>query len=195
MLGTESLAAKVYRVPTSQPVVFVTIDDGWVRDPRIVGLVQSDHLAPTLFLVGAAAAEDAGYFRALAGAGASIEDHTLTHPYLNRLSLSAQEHQICGAADQELRLFGVRATLLRPPYGAMNTMTRRAARTCRLRAVVEWTATMDAGHLTVRGGRLQAGDIVLLHFRPTLYADLTALVERIRQAGLTVAHLEDYLQV
>src|SRR5207248_6491259 len=38
---TGTLAEIISRVPTSQPVVFVTIDDGWVRDPRVVQLLQS----------------------------------------------------------------------------------------------------------------------------------------------------------
>jgi hypothetical protein len=52
---------------------------------------------------------------------------------------------------------------------------------------------MDAGELTVRGGHLGPGDIILLHFRPTLASDLATLVDKIRQAGLTVGRLEDYL--
>jgi hypothetical protein len=75
----------------------------------------------------------------------------------------------------------------------MNTLTRQAARACGMRAVVEWSAAMDGGELTVRGGRLGPGDIVLLHFRPTLASDLALLLDKIRAAGLTVGRLEDYL--
>ena len=187
------LAPVFNRIATAQPVVFITIDDGWVRDNRVIDLVRSNQLPVTVFLLNSAARGDVGYFRALQAAGATIEDHTLTHPYLNRLPEPAQEREICGAAAQDAALFGARPTLVRPPYGAMNNATRVAAHHCGLRAVVQWDATMDGRQFVVRGGRLQPGDIVILHFRPTLFADLTALLDRIHQSGLTIGHLESYL--
>jgi peptidoglycan/xylan/chitin deacetylase (PgdA/CDA1 family) len=193
-LGRGPLAPVLNRVATSQPVVFITIDDGWTRDPRVPMLIAQRHLPITVFLLNQAGREDVGYFRSLVAAGATIEDHTLTHPYLTRLRESAQQHQICGAADEDQRLFGARPTLMRPPYGAMNRTTRYAAAQCHLQAVVQWSATMSNGVLTVLGGHLQHGDIILLHFLPTLYDDLNRLIADIAQAGLSVAHLEAYLR-
>src|SRR5258708_28107344 len=39
------------------------------------------------------------YFRQLQQAGALIEDHTLTHPVMTRLSYAQQKYQICHSAD------------------------------------------------------------------------------------------------
>jgi hypothetical protein len=54
---------------------------------------------------------------------------------------------------------------------------------------------MSNGTLTVIGGHLQRGDIILLHFVPSLYDDLSRLLVDIAQSGLTVGHLETYLRV
>jgi peptidoglycan/xylan/chitin deacetylase (PgdA/CDA1 family) len=187
------LAPVIYRVATTQPVVFLTIDDGWVRDPQVIVFIQDHHLPVTIFLIAAASREGPPYFQALQTAGASIEDHTLTHPRLPTLGLAAQEHQICGAADDDARTYGTRPTLMRPPYGLENRVTQRAAAVCQMKAVVEWSAVMSNGRLTALGGHLQPGYIIILHFRPTLLTDLEAAVAAIEAARLTVGRLESYL--
>jgi len=46
------------------------------------------------------------------------------------LSYAEQVKEICGEADLQEQQFGRRPTLFRPPGGAYNTNTRRAAATC-----------------------------------------------------------------
>ncbi len=183
------------RLHVDRPVVFVTIDDGWTRDARAARLLSDLHLPVTAFLIDAAAAEDPAYFRGLQAAGATIQDHTLSHPDLRRLSLARQEHELCGAADSLAARFGARPTLMRPPYGSYNLATQRASATCGLRAVVTWDVEVKYGQISFADARrnLLPGDIVLLHFRPELHNDLHVLLRQIRADQLTVARLEDYL--
>jgi peptidoglycan/xylan/chitin deacetylase (PgdA/CDA1 family) len=130
--------AGVFKVPTTKPVVFLTIDDGWVPSQPALRLVRKRHVPVTAFLIDRAWRRDPAYFRALRAAGASLEDHTLTHPPLSDLQLAAQRRQICGAATAAATGLGVRPTLLRPPYGLYDRDPRRAAAACHLTAVVEF---------------------------------------------------------
>lgn len=189
----EKLAPVYFKVPTTKREVFITIDDGWVTSQPALRLIRRRHLSVTAFLVDQARRRNPAYFRALRAAGASIEDHTLTHPVLSHLPLAAQKRQICGAATRQASEFGVRPTLLRPPYGVYDRDTRRAAAACHLTAVVEWTATVDRGRLVVVGSRLQPGDIILLHFTSRLPSDLTVALDAIRRAHLTVGRLASAL--
>jgi len=183
------------RLRTDQPVVFITIDDGWTRDARAARLIKDLNLPVTLFLIDAAVREDPAYFRGLHDAGATIEDHTLTHPDLRRLGQSRQEYELCGAADSFAARFGRRPTLMRPPYGSYDWATQRAAAACGLKAVVMWDVEVKAGRISFADARshLEPGDVVLLHFRPELYNDLQVLLSQVRSDRLTVARLEDYL--
>jgi peptidoglycan/xylan/chitin deacetylase (PgdA/CDA1 family) len=174
-------------------VVFLTIDDGYFRDPRVVDFIKTNRLPITVFLLTRAGREDPAYFKALQAAGAAIEDHTLTHPRLPTLSLPAQQREICAAADDDARTYGARPTLMRPPYGVENRATQQAAAACGMKAVVEWTATVDNGHLTAIQGRLKPGYILILHFRPSLFTDLQAAVTAIQASDLTIGLLEAYL--
>lgn len=188
----------VQRIATSDRVVFITIDDGTYKDPAFLARVRRTHLPVSVFLTNAAAAAGHGvdYFRALQSAGAVIEDHTLHHPYLTRVSPAVRREEICGAADKDLRSFGRRAQLLRPPYGAWDASVLATAKACRLHAVVGWDAVMPerGGLQTWNGsGRLKPGDIVLLHFLPGLDGQIARLLAVIRAQHLRVALLEDYL--
>ena len=87
-----------------------------------------------------------------------------------------------------------RRPLFRPPFGAFDRATRLAAHACHLTAVVEWTATVNDGHLVAVGGRLHRGYIILMHFRPSLLRDLTAALKAIRRAHLTIGRLSSSLE-
>jgi hypothetical protein len=42
--------------------------------------------------------------------------------------------------------------------------------------------------------RIHAGDIILMHFKPTFVQDVLAALRAIHDAGLTPALLEDYIR-
>ncbi|GAC1322406.1 MAG: hypothetical protein NVSMB13_00760 [Mycobacteriales bacterium] len=184
----------VHRVKTTDPVVFITIDDGWVRQPQGQQLLLRQPVPATLFLANAAWRADRPYFQELARAGYPVADHTITHPVLPKLSAARQKAEICQAADDDEVEYGVRPVLFRPPYGATNPATLRAAADCGMTHVVLWSAAVNDGRVDIDGSPvLRPGDIVLMHFRATLYDDLTALMAKIAQAGLRPARLADYL--
>jgi peptidoglycan/xylan/chitin deacetylase (PgdA/CDA1 family) len=184
------LAPVVDHVKTTAPVVFITIDDGYGRDPRVIALVRLLHLPITAFVIRGPALAGRAYWQALQAAGATIEDHTITHPDLRRFSLAAQRHEICSPLDEFALLFGHRPTLFRPPYGDYDAATRWVTASCGLRAVVLWRATMIDGHLAIQGRHFRAGDIILLHWRPSLYDDLSRLVVLVQAQHFTVGRLE-----
>jgi peptidoglycan/xylan/chitin deacetylase (PgdA/CDA1 family) len=123
-----------------------------------------------------------------------VESHTRSHPDLRTLPEEGQRAEICGNADTLERAFGRRPVLFRPPYGAYNEATMRAAAACGMKAVVLWEVSVngaDVGYRTLP--QFRAGDILLMHFRSTFVTELRALADRADEAGLRFALLEDYL--
>ena len=189
-------ARVVFSVHTHEPVVFVTIDDGFVRDRRVLLFLAAYRWPITTFIIGHVAQSAPSYFRRLLALGAAVEDHTWTHPDLPTLTYSAQQSQICQPTRVFPTLLGVHPRLFRAPYGDYDDATRRAATACGFDDLIDWTATMTNGTLTVVGHRrLYAGDIILLHFTHSLYSDLQRLRTMIAAAHLHVARLETYLAV
>jgi peptidoglycan/xylan/chitin deacetylase (PgdA/CDA1 family) len=181
------------RIDTTDPVVFITIDDGSVRSAATADALQRLGVPVTLFLVDDPVRVGRSYFSSLPDA--TVEAHTSTHPDLRTLSEARQRAEICGNVDTIEASFGHRPALLRPPYGNFNDDTRRAAAACGMRAIVLWSVVVEGGSISFRTTpRLRPGDIVLLHFTDALPSDLQVLAERIESAGLTVGSLEDYLR-
>jgi peptidoglycan/xylan/chitin deacetylase (PgdA/CDA1 family) len=186
----------VMQVATKRRVVFVTVDDGVVLDRAFLRLVRDRHLPVSVFLtVSYARGHRAEYFRRLQRAGARIEDHTITHPDLRRVGDQQLHREICTAALREKHLFGRSPTLFRAPYGALDQRVVRTARRCGM-TTVGWDAVMPArgGLETWNGhGRLNRGDIVLLHFVRGLAGQVERVLAEAARRHLTVALLEDYV--
>lgn len=182
------------RLPVRDGVVFIGIDDGWTTDPRAAALISRQHLPVSAFLIDDASRLHPKFFRALQQAGVTIQDHTLTHPVLPRLSADAQRLQICVAADRLGATYGRRPTLLRPPYGLYNQASLQAAASCGIDAVILWDVTVNHGVIRTQGGPVRAGDIVLMHFTPNLYQDLNVLLGLLSRRHLRVARLEDAIR-
>lgn len=187
-------APVINAVVTTDPVVFVTIDDGNVRDDAVIDWLRLKRMPVTAFPTQNIANADPAYFQRLQAAdGAFIQTHSISHPNLKKVSAAEQRRQICEPADRFTTLFGVRPRLFRPPYGGYNATTLQIATECRYDAVVHWRASMNNGRLAVAQGDLRAGDIVLMHFRSDLLQNLTALEGILAARGLRVARLEDYV--
>jgi peptidoglycan/xylan/chitin deacetylase (PgdA/CDA1 family) len=182
------------RIPTDEPVAFITIDDGWTKLPEAVALVRAARVPVTLFLTTQAINDNPAYFNAFRDMGVAIEAHTISHPHLRGRSYSAQQHEICGSADRLAAIYGKRPTLFRAPFGEHDATTLTVMRDCSLHAALFWKETVNAGVVRYQQGNVvQRGDIILMHFRPRFIDDFIAALNAIKAAGLTPALLEDYL--
>ena len=182
------------RIATDDPVVFLTIDDGAVRDPRVADLLATARIPVTLFLNESYYLADPDYFLRVVSGGGSINSNTRTHTLLTNLNESQQRSEICGMRDVLARHLFVVGHLFRAPYGVQNATTQRAAATCGINAILHWRASINSGRVQYQqGDTLRPGDIVLSHFRTDLYEGLVAFLFEAGRAGLTVAPIEDYL--
>ncbi|MBT2446102.1 polysaccharide deacetylase family protein [Streptomyces sp. ISL-43] len=185
----------VSRVPTDEKVVFITIDDGWVHDPAVARTLVDRRIPASLFLLPGATSYDTQYFTDMVGQGrVSVENHTVNHPDLTTLDAAGKDAEVCGAGEQLAATFGREPKLLRPPYGAVNDDVRLAAKACGVKALITWTYDFTTWGETPATPQLHAGDIVLLHFTPTLGADLQRALDAAKAAGLKPAALMPHLR-
>jgi peptidoglycan/xylan/chitin deacetylase (PgdA/CDA1 family) len=161
--------------------IYITVDDGWTPSPRVLAIMRRTHLPVTAFLIERAAQRDLPYWRAFAGAGGTVGDHTMSHPNLTKLTLSQATAQ-WGQARRALgQLLGQVPFLGRPPYGAFDPAVQAAAYRGGLKKLVGWSVVVDShGIHTWDGKALEPGEIVLLHWVPGLGGQLARL--------LTVVH-------
>jgi peptidoglycan/xylan/chitin deacetylase (PgdA/CDA1 family) len=182
------------RIPTTNKVIFLGIDDGMVRDPAVADLLQQANIPFTMFLQQGMAEEGVDYFRQLQEYGGVVESHTINHPDLNTVSYGQLQSEVCGTLDDYQTLFGRRPTLFRPPYGNTNANVQAVAASCGYKAIVLWKGSTNDGRFDLQEGtQLTPGDVVLMHFRTDLLVDLQKVFAVCKEQGFAIASLEDYL--
>jgi peptidoglycan/xylan/chitin deacetylase (PgdA/CDA1 family) len=190
--AVDGMAPVLTRVETTDPVVFLTIDDGMVRSPEALATFRKLRIPASLFLNDGPIAEGADWFAQMPGT--VVESHSSTHPRMTGLSEAGQEREVCRNADLIEQRFGRRPVLFRPPFGEFDASTQRAAASCGMRGVVLWQEDVRADTVSFREvTQYRAGDIVLMHFRPTFVEEITMLRDQVVAAGLRFALLEDYV--
>jgi peptidoglycan/xylan/chitin deacetylase (PgdA/CDA1 family) len=192
------------RVPITDKVVFVTIDDGVEKDPAFIQMVKDFQIPLTLSLADTLIKDDYQYFAKLHATGfVSIQNHTLTHPLdMPRLSAARQLEEIAGQQEKLQREYGTTPYLFRPPGGNYNATTVAAARQAGLKGMMLWKESMEIHDMQYQGPshRLRPGDIILCHFRgpaqlkgETMVQMMANLYRHIQAQGFTVANITDYV--
>ncbi len=193
----------VWRVETDDPVFFITIDDN-VKDAGVaqagLDVINKYQIPVTAFLSSNYVVNDTDYFNAVIQHGGSVQNHTVTHPWLDNPNTDVR-FELCTARDRLADQFGAQPWMMRPPYGAPYFGTGSPARVeaasveCGINRIVLWNAVVDNGLVSYNPGpTLRAGDIVLFHFWDPKFAEgLELIMEIARQNGLTPAPLENYL--
>jgi len=183
----------VYELPVNQPVVYITIDDGWYPNQEVIKLMQQYHLPITTYLIEQAAQKHPDFWHEFVTAGGHIEDHTINHPFLTHLSLADKKDQISQPINY-FRQYGPPMDELRPPYGDFNSEVGQAAWDSGIKYIVMWDAEMENSILSFRSNAsLKAGDIILLHWVPGLDKEIITLLNIIQKQNLGIADLTQAL--
>ncbi|WP_299532377.1 polysaccharide deacetylase family protein [uncultured Streptomyces sp.] len=197
----EGLPPVFTTVPTEERIVFLTMDDGAEKDPRLLRMMSELSIPYSAFLSDYVINDDYGYFARMQKQGVTLNNHTLNHRYMPGLSYSQQETEICGQQEKIEKRYGKRPTLFRPPYGNYNRDTLVAAASCGVKAVPLWASEAFADHMEWRewDRDLHPGDIILTHFRGpedwkgTMPDMIRQVMKVVTDKGYAVARLEDYV--
>ncbi|MGW2251823.1 polysaccharide deacetylase family protein [Kitasatospora sp. NPDC001660] len=192
-------------VKTSDKVVFITIDDGAEKDPKFVEMLTDLKVPISMFLTKDIVKNDYGYFKPLQALGNHIQNHTVTHPVMSKITPDKQKSEVCDDQAALTQQYGTAPLLFRPPFGdGANTPTlNNSVQQCGPRAIVLWRESMQIHDMQYQAGdkKLQPGDIILAHFRgpkelkgATMTQMFGELLARIQEQGFSVARLEDYIQ-
>jgi peptidoglycan/xylan/chitin deacetylase (PgdA/CDA1 family) len=179
-------AAKLYCfADPAGRAIYITIDDGWTPSTEVLDLMHKTYLPITAFLIADAAQEHLSYWKDFVSAGGLIGDHTVSHPYLTKVTLAKATTQWSQARTDLGRWLGQTPAMGRPPYGAFNHTVEVAAARAGLTSLAGWSATMSGNRIQTWNGKpLVPGEIVILHWVPGLGHQLTVLLAAIRTLHL-----------
>jgi peptidoglycan/xylan/chitin deacetylase (PgdA/CDA1 family) len=185
-------AQLLYRIDTKDPVVFVTIDDGFDKNGFGLDLLKKWRWPVTSFLLPFNSKNHVPYFQNI-GRINDIATHTAKHTILKGLSLEKQQAAICSGEQQIKQQFGYTTGIFRPPTGSWDSTTLEAAAHCGISTVLLWRVSMNGSTMTTWGGPPRAGDVILIHYVRSLDRSLKRLAWELHKQGLHVARLADYL--
>ena len=192
------------RVPLTDKVVFVTIDDGIEKDPKFIQMVKDFQVPITISLADVLIRDDYAYFEKLYETGyVSIQNHTVDHPLdMPALSAAQQLYEIAAQQEKLSKEYGVTPYIFRPPGGNYNETTIASASQAGLQGLMLWKEAMQITDMQYQTSvhRLSPGDIILCHFRGPAQLDgetmvhmMIHLFRRIQAQGFTVADITKYV--
>ncbi|MFW0774103.1 polysaccharide deacetylase family protein [Paenarthrobacter nitroguajacolicus] len=99
----------------------LTYDDGPnAQTTRLLAVLEKHRVFATFFQQGGYVRANPGVAKAVAAAGHTIANHSMSHAYLTKLSPASIGSEVKGAQNAIEKATGVVPAYLRPPYGATN---------------------------------------------------------------------------
>ena len=182
----------VYKVKTTDPVVFITIDDGSTVTPSLARYLDRNKIPVTTFAVSVMLWKHREWFRDRKRM--TFENHTWNHAHMTLVSAAQRKHEVCGASQVARNVAKESPMYFRPPGGSFNSKVIDTVAQCGMKYLVMWNVEADGGVVRMAGrGKLGPGDIILMHYLPSLERSLVHLMEQIKRNGLKPALLRDYL--
>jgi len=183
-------------VKTTDPVIFVTVDDGSRLSRETTQYIRNLRIPITTFALPEQVNRHRRRFvNLLRQTGMTFENHTQTHRTVSAMTYAGQRAEICAGNREIRRVIRRQPEFFRPPGGGWDDDTVRAAKKCGLSRIVLWNVLADGGNIVRADGEsgLRRGDIVLLHYLESLPSSLEVVRREAAKRGLRMALLRDYL--
>lgn len=145
----------------------LTYDDGPnAQTTRLLAILEKHHVFATFFQQGGYVRANPTVAKAVAAAGHTIANHTMSHPYLTKLPPAGIANEVQGARYAIEKATGVVPAYVRPPYGATNTSVAASVGLPQILWDVDsmdWQSKSKAAFLPRIMGLVKPGSIILLH--------------------------------
>lgn len=128
-----SLSAFAEQTAVNTPAkgtVALTFDDGPnpIYTKQILAILKKYHIKATFFMVGVNAKKYPEVVKMVLADGHAINNHSLTHPMLTKLSEAELHKEVVMPSDIIEKIIGKRPVCLRYPFGASNSHVREVIR-------------------------------------------------------------------
>lgn len=149
------------------PMIALTFDDGpGARTEEIVKVLKKNHARATFFMTGTSAGIYPEAIKKMQEAECELGNHSYNHPQLSNLDEAGIKKQIGDTNNTISQAVGQPATVIRPPYGAINEAVKMNAGS----PLILWSIdTLDWQTRNAKAtvdhvlANVKDGDIVLMH--------------------------------
>lgn len=119
----------IYSVQRNDKKISLTFDAAWGNEDTqaILDILAKYQIRASFFITGGWAESYPDTVSAIASAGHDIGNHSMTHPYMSKLSKEKITAELEGVHRRVKEITGQNMTLFRPPYGDYNNNVIRTA--------------------------------------------------------------------
>ena len=144
---TQGGPTTISRVPTAQPLVAMTFDDGPHQSltPHLLDMLRARNIRATFYLIGRRVAMYPELTRRIAAAGHEIGNHTWSHSRLTGLGNTSLLRELDRTSVAINAAVGRPPITMRPPYGLLSPRQRRLIYAERRFPTVLWSVDPRIG--------------------------------------------------
>ncbi len=138
---TQGGPTTITRVPTDQPVVAMTFDDGPHQSltPQLLDMLAARNIKATFYVVGRRVAMYPQLTQRIAAEGHEIGNHTWNHPRLTSLSNDGLMRELDRTSEVIYQTVGRPPVTMRPPYGLLSNRQRMLISERRALPTILWS--------------------------------------------------------
>lgn len=186
-------------IDPNRPMVALTFDDGpGPRTDELLEVLEKNNARATFFMLGEKAGRYGDTVKKMADIGCELGNHSYDHTNLTKLDDKGIQAQMGDTNNVLVQAAGQRATVMRPPYGAINDSVKKNVGM----PMILWSIdTLDWKTRNVQStidnvmDNVGDGDIILLHDIHTETIDASIkLIPKLIDAGyqlVTVSELAE----
>ena len=186
---------------TGNKVIALTFDDGpGPYTAHLLDILDQYGAKATFFLIGSKVSGQASVVRSIQARGHQLGNHSWSHPELPKLSVDQIAGEIDRTNEAIRQATGVKPSILRPPYGAVNGVVLEQLRLRNMSSILWSVDTRDWADRNsqivcsraVAGAR--NGAVILMHdIHPTSVNAVPCILDSLKQQGYSFVTVQNLI--
>ena len=199
LTGDDLAAYQSFEAKKHVKMVALTFDDGPdpKTTPRALDILKKYGAKATFFMVGQNIAGNEAIVKRVHNEGHQIGIHTWDHPVLTKLPLETAQKEILDTQTAINNVIGIKPTITRPPYGAINATIQNSVD----QSFIMWNVdsldwkTRNTKAIMQEIAKTQPGSIILMHdIHQTSIDALPSVLEYLKSNGYTLVTVDELLE-
>ena len=199
LTGDDLAAYQSFEAKKHVKMVALTFDDGPdpKTTPQALDILKKYGAKATFFMVGQNIAGNEAIVKRVHNEGHQIGIHTWDHPVLTKLPLESAQKEILDTQTAINNVIGIKPTITRPPYGAINATIQNSVD----QSFIMWNVdsldwkTRNTKAIMQEIAKTQPGSIILMHdIHQTSIDALPSVLEYLKSNGYTLVTVDELLE-
>ena len=197
--GTDLEAYQNYESKRHEKMVALTFDDGpdAKTTPQALDILKKYGVKATFFMLGQNVVSNPDIVKRVKNEGHQIGIHTWDHPVLTKLPMETVKKEIFDTQTAIYNVVGIKPTITRPPYGAVNSTIQNAID----QSFIMWNVdsldwkTRNTKAIMQEVAKTQPGSIILMHDIHLSSIDaIRSVIQYLQNNGYTLVTVDELLE-